>query len=485
MRLAHSIRPRWVVAPVVFLIALAVAIAALKAVNAPAWLSAPISAGLALVSDQVVKPLLARRRRWQDEDLEAVELLRRHIGRQDRLPKIGEATARALKLRVHPAIAMNRATTSYELVSTYPSTGDASARPDAVDPDLPLFVKRDKAEELCVWFSQARSDGGFLVLVGNSSVGKTRLLYELTRSSLAGFAVLVPALGDGDLINKVAQATFTLPPLLVWLDELERFVVGPYLTSGSTAITAGTINRLLDAATPVVIVGTLWPDHVAQLRAGELDSKTQRTRYFYPETVDILDDRRLRQVSLDGFSPNERISAAHLASHDDRLARALADRDYNVTEVLAGVPTIDARYDNATEELSALLNAASDARRLGVQEPLTARLLVETARPYLVTVHIDDQWFDLALREATRRDRGAAPLIPLLSDDRRHIVGYGLTDHLFATPHAKAAPRARAAIELEIVGDKRPRPDRLAPARGKCRTAPALWDRRGSISAAR
>jgi hypothetical protein len=46
----------------------------------------------------------------------------------------------------------------------------------------------------------AATSGGFLVLVGDSSVGKTRLLYETACRELPGFAVLAPDLGDGELV---------------------------------------------------------------------------------------------------------------------------------------------------------------------------------------------------------------------------------------------------------------------------------------------
>jgi hypothetical protein len=43
---------------------------------------------------------------------------------------------------------------------------------------------------------------------------------------------LAPDLGDGELANQLAAATFPLPRLLVWLDELQRFLDGPNLTPG-------------------------------------------------------------------------------------------------------------------------------------------------------------------------------------------------------------------------------------------------------------
>ena len=129
---------------------------------------------------------------------------------------------------------------------------------------------------------EARQDGGFLVLVGDSSVGKTRLLYETARDVLPDFAVLAPDLGDGNLVNSIAEATFPLPKLIVWLDELQRFLDGPYLTPGSIPITATAVRHLLDAPTPVVVLGAMWLEHAAQLRATEPDPHTPGQRPRYP-----------------------------------------------------------------------------------------------------------------------------------------------------------------------------------------------------------
>ena len=48
-----------------------------------------------------------------------------------------------------------------------------------------------------------------------------------------------------------------------------------------------------------------------------------------------------------------------------------------------------------------MLNAAIDARRLGIQAPLTGTLLRTAARGYLSTLHPDDTWLSPALTELT------------------------------------------------------------------------------------
>ena len=133
---------------------------------------------------------------------------------------------------------------------------------------------------------------------------------------------------------------------------------------------------------------------------------------------------------VDTFSDAERKATAQLASKDPRLAEALADPDYNVSEVLAGAPELVRRYEQATEEQKAVLHAAIDARRVGIQAPLSEQLLREAARGYLFTVHPDDTWFPPALAELTIRDRATAPLIPVPNPERTQLLGYTVADYL-------------------------------------------------------
>lgn len=433
---------RRVVAPGVAAVLLAVAIALLQLEKLPTWLAwcppwlAAVLVAVLGAAVVVVERWSARRYAEVDGERPAVERLRQHAGRHGVVfPRIGQVPATALALRVHPAITL----------------------PVAAPDELPLFVERDLGAEVRDWMRGARDSGGFLVLVGDSCVGKTRLLYEAARQELPDFAVLAPDVGDGDLVNIVAGATFPLPRLIIWLDELQRFLPGPYLTDRSTPLRASTIRHLLEAPTPIVIVGTLWPSHAATLRDADSDPSTGEQRPRYPEAVDLLTDRRVREIRLYSFSPTERATARDLAVRDPRIAAALADRHYNVTEALAGAPELIARYERGTNEQRAILHAAADARRVGIQGPLSEDLLRAAGRAYLTTVHPDDVWFQTALRELTRheraQDRATAPLLPLAGPDHRSIVGYGVADYLLQqlTRHRRAEPLP--ALAWQAVGE--------------------------------
>jgi tetratricopeptide (TPR) repeat protein len=434
-------RPRRAVVPGIAAALLAAAIALLQLEQLPSWLAwcppwlaAGGSAGLG-VCVVAVDRWRARRHAEADRDQAAIDRLRQHTGRQKTVfPRIGEAPATALALRVHTAAGSPHA----PVVGISPARWrrllprhSAQHEMDGVDADLPLFVDRAKGPQIRRWMRSARTSGGFLLLIGDSCVGKTRLLYEAARQELADFAVLAPDLGDGDLVNTIAEATFDMPKLIVWLDELQRFLPGPYLTDGATPITAATIRRLLDAPTPVIVVGTLWPRYAETLRAIDVDNERQPR---YPGAVDILTDRRVHETRIDTFTREERVDAARVAAHDPRLGAAVADRDYNVTEALAGARELIDRYERATTTQRAVLHAAVDARRVGIQSPLTEDLLREAGRGYLSTPHRDDTWFRLALDELTShqrpQDRATAPLRAEPGPDQRTVIGYTITDYL-------------------------------------------------------
>jgi len=319
---------------------------------------------------------------------------------------------------------------------------------------LPAWVERGKENNVLQWLREASESGGFLVIVGDSSVGKTRLLYETVLDVLPDWFVLVPDLGEGDVVNAVADSTFRLPKLVVWLDELQRFLPGPYLTEGSTAVTPGAVRRLLDAPTPVVIVGTLWPEHSADLRGLEARSEHMASvpLFRFPRAADILTSDRLREITLRSFSRDERKMAALLASEDPRLADAVAVQDFGITEVLSGAPELIRRYERANADQRALLLGAIDARRLGLQSALTESLLLALGLAYLDYRPTDTGWFEAALDELKRTSLATAPLVQVAHPDAR-MAGYTVADYLLQHAIAErrnekvAAPVWEALVE--------------------------------------
>jgi thioredoxin-like negative regulator of GroEL len=341
------------------------------------------------------------------------------------LPRMRTLSPR--RARVHEAVPLAGDQTDFRPRWSWRATGTV------LDPDLPLFVPRELGPHITDRMRRARREGGFMLVLGTSSVGKTRLLLETARRELGDFRVLVPDLGDGGAVNALAEAKLK-GPVVVWLDELQRFLPGPYFVSddsvGHVPVTASALRRLLDRDISVVVLATLWPVYARQLRARTTEPDS---RPLYPKAVDILDHVTV-DLTLTGFSADERQEAAELAVRDPRLAVAVADPDHNVTETLAGVPRILRRYHQAVPEYQAIVHAAIDARRVGIQGPLVEELLREAGRGYLTHHQPDDTWFSQGLAELTRTtardDAATAPLLPVLTSDARYVLGYAVHDYL-------------------------------------------------------
>jgi hypothetical protein len=122
--------------------------------------------------------------------------------------------------------------------------------PDEVPPE---YVTRDvDAAEfgIRVRVAAAAERGGFVLLVGGSSVGKTRSVVEAVKALLPDWWLVHPA--GPEEVAALAQAP--PPRTVVWLDELQRYLDGEH------GLTGGVIRMLLNAPHLVVIIATLWPD---------------------------------------------------------------------------------------------------------------------------------------------------------------------------------------------------------------------------------
>ena len=125
--------------------------------------------------------------------------------------------------------------------------------PGVAEEVLPEYVLRDvDAAEFGVRakVAAAARRGGFVLLVGGSSVGKTRSAIEAVKELLSNWWLRHPA--DSAEVAALVSA----PPLqtVLWLDELQRYL------DGEDGLTGAVVRALLTAPHPVVIIGTLWPD---------------------------------------------------------------------------------------------------------------------------------------------------------------------------------------------------------------------------------
>ncbi|MEV4251349.1 hypothetical protein AB0J63_49190, partial [Streptosporangium canum] len=300
--------------------------------------------------------------------------------------------------------------------------------PGAVE-DLPAYVTRDTDIDLGgvrALIGRAAEHGGLVVIVGESSVGKTRCAYEALRAVVPTWWLLHPTRPE-----QVRQAAEQAPPrLVVWLDELQNHLGGP------TGLEAGTVRALLQAG--AVLVATVWPDryHAYTAVARPDSHATER------ELLGLADVIHLEAV----FTPAEQERARAAAEAGDaRIALALKSADYGLTQVIAAAPHLVARWQGAGPYAAAVLNAAIDATRLGVRSPLSAELLRAAAPGYCTPrqrAAAPANWFETALAYATETLHGAtAALAPVATAGMGmgQVAGYQVADYL--QQHARAQRR--------------------------------------------
>jgi uncharacterized protein YidB (DUF937 family) len=264
-------------------------------------------------------------------------------------------------------------------------------------PLLPPYVRRahdGRLDEVA-----ARVAGGesvIAVLVAGSSAGKTRACWEALQPlrQAGGWRLWHPY--DPTRPEAVLQELPNVRPLtVVWLNETQEYLAG----ESGERVAAGLRAMLADPArAPVLVLGTLWPDHHAALthRAG---SQVQQ----------VLDGTVIEVPSA--FTGADLAALQKAATADVRLAWAAEHaEDGQVTQNLAGGPALLERYRAAPPTARALIRAAMDARRLGMGARLPQAFLEAAAPGYLTGVEWDalgEDWLEQALAYTAIPCKGA------------------------------------------------------------------------------
>ena len=289
---------------------------------------------------------------------------------------------------------------------------------------MPEYVPRDiDTAKAGVWghLAAAGEQGGFVLLVGGSSVGKTRTAAEAVKALLPGWQLVHPA--GPDQVAALAAA----PPAqtVVWLDELQRYLGGEH------GLTGGVMRTLLAAPHPVVIVGTLWSDLYTAWTAVRAVGGAD----IYAREREVLDLASVVSVAP-VFSPAEQERARDGAERDPQLRAALTARGYGLTQTLAAAPQLVSIWRDAQTANPygwAVLTAALEVARLGARAPLRRDLLRAAAVDYCTSAQQAEapaDWFEQALAYATHKLHGAAVALSPAAAAMGQIAGYAAADYL-------------------------------------------------------
>jgi hypothetical protein len=298
-----------------------------------------------------------------------------------------------------------------------------------VDADLPLlppYLRRAHDEVLRGELARAEQGSRVVMLVGESSTGKTRACWEAIRQVLPRWRVWHPLTPERPYaVVEVLRAGGVGPRTVIWLNEAQMYLQ----PAGVGEQVATALQQLLhDPARPVLILGSMWPKYWAELTDPDFeDHAATRALLGLARAVSVpveFDD-------LDQYG--DQLDA------DPRLQTAVEYGGKQICQHLAGAPELLRRYDGADVYAKAVLYAAIDARRVSHWLYLPREFLHQAAPGYLTRQIWDqtpagDAWFDKAMRYLTRPCAGVpGPLHthrPLPGQHATRENAYRLADYL-------------------------------------------------------
>lgn len=265
---------------------------------------------------------------------------------------------------------------------------------------MTAYVRRDAHSRALRQLRETRT----LLITGPVLAGKTRLAIEVAREAYPHYAWLRPA--EMSVLRSTLPTLSSRGGVLVWLDDLERFL-------GAGGLTTADLDRVEDE--PVVIIATLSEAAKANIIASES---------VEPASAAVVS--RLPAVQLDVWSPTE------LSRVEAVLPEELAEpaRRYGLSEFLAGGPSALDKFLLSEREqpiACAMVRACIDWHRGGMTKPLSRDHLRELAPLYLDHVRaLSRREFDDALDWASAKESPQGPEVELL-----RVEGVGVQVHNF------------------------------------------------------
>ena len=322
------------------------------------------------------------------------------------------------------------------------------------------YIERDQQARL----EAVVGPGQAVLVVGHSMSGKTRLVAEVVKRKFPD-ALLLPA-ESGKALRELFDGGLDPAGLVVWLDDLERFL-------GMDGLTVGLLNRLTTGGAIVV----------ATIRVKQWETYRPRDELRPPEweVLQALSE----PIELQRRLASSELGRVRAAVHDPGVLAAV--EHYGLAEYLGAGPEALDKFEKgevANPVGHALVRAAVDWRRTGLTRPVSQQFLVMALPTYLANrpdVPRTNQAIDEGLTWAAAKiNETVALLDPDFTDPKRPFFkafDY-LLDHL-ARPNTPvpdpmwslALDQADAkSAELFMVG--------LAAAQsGKPTTAETAWQR--------
>ncbi|MFF0010668.1 tetratricopeptide repeat protein [Streptomyces sp. NPDC005374] len=300
---------------------------------------------------------------------------------------------------------------------------------------VPPFVRRDLSGEI----EEAVRNRPFVLVVGESTAGKTRAAFEAVRSVRPEAAFIAPDPAASSALQAAAAAVQRERSSVVWLDDIDR-----HLAAG--ALTSSLLRRFASPGVgrACVVVATIRAQERARLtnarEAGDaLGARTVRD--VLGQAHEIRLDRRWHQGEVDGAREHH---------GDSRLARAVDNAGrYGIAELLAAGPQLLTAWQDAWAPGSghvrgaALVSAAVEARRAGWSRPLPVALLRELHEDHLAArggpLLRPESWSEALAWATTPLLATSSLLLPRDQPDTYYVFDY-LPDAVDAGPSTTPIP---------------------------------------------
>ncbi|WP_285610861.1 SEL1-like repeat protein [Actinokineospora globicatena] len=276
---------------------------------------------------------------------------------------------------------------------------------------VPPYVERDIDADLRARLSNLGDGGGWVLLVGHSTAGKTRAAFEAIRAVLPQHRVATP-LVSADLGPILGAVTTSGLRCVLWLDDLDESLLGP----------GGLTENLLTEfqRQGVIVFATMriqrLKTFIPRGHVGVSPSMTQAVRLG----ARVLEMAQAVEIPRLWSGDELRRASGH---RDERIADAVAHHGtYGVAEYLAAGPAIWAEWRRAIDvegqpRGAALVEATIDLARCGLPGPYDESLIIELHEHYLEArggYVLRPESREVAWTWATERRYGVtSPLLPV------------------------------------------------------------------------
>ncbi|MEV7165391.1 tetratricopeptide repeat protein [Streptomyces microflavus] len=225
------------------------------------------------------------------------------------------------------------------------------------------YVTRDIDIRVRPLITRLRRTGGFLVLTGDSTAGKTRCAFEAMRAELTGCRVWAPPRTAN--LRPIAGLDFPLTEgWVLWLDDVEDYIRDDGL---EPALLSGLVDQR------VVVLATLRDEQVDRFQRRSSSQATPEAPYSSLTNLGARVLNMAEQIRLDRMWSRTELNRAEELG-DPGLEEALRHRgDYGIAEYLGAGPALLDEMNRACRASGnprghAYVRAAVDLHRAGLLE---------------------------------------------------------------------------------------------------------------------